>query len=277
MRGLGLGHDLIAAEMARRFRLRPRESYRLAWGWSLVQAASRFNALTATEGTDPQARASMTGSHLCEYEHWPSGGRKPSVYLLVMLAQLYETDVLSLLDLADHENLAPQDRITLIRRPVPRAETPFGRKLVALLDERGLSLREAARRVPCSPAHLSNIAHGRKCASGQLAGLLDEVLHAGGELEALAAAAARDDKSAGSGHAPGRPAEGSFQQVAGAQGLSLSLPYVPGRLLIEIAEPAVSSWPAAAPDHSGWVSGQLALIRDPPRDAPQDGMGVPGG
>jgi hypothetical protein len=34
MRGLGFGHDEIAAELARRYRVRPRESYRLAHGWS---------------------------------------------------------------------------------------------------------------------------------------------------------------------------------------------------------------------------------------------------
>jgi hypothetical protein len=34
MRRLGLGYDEIAAEMARRHRLRPRESYRLAWSGS---------------------------------------------------------------------------------------------------------------------------------------------------------------------------------------------------------------------------------------------------
>lgn len=47
MRRLGLGYDDIAGEIARRYRLRPRESYRLAWGWSLGQAAVRFNAQAA--------------------------------------------------------------------------------------------------------------------------------------------------------------------------------------------------------------------------------------
>ena len=79
MRRLGLGYDEIAAEMARRHRLRPRESYQLAWGWTLGHAAERFNALAAQEGTDPQALAGMTGPHLCEHERWPDGGRKPSV------------------------------------------------------------------------------------------------------------------------------------------------------------------------------------------------------
>ncbi len=277
MRRLGLGFDDVAGEIGRRYRLRPRESYRLAGGLSLLQAAARFNTLAAREGTDPQGRAAMTGPHLCEHEHWPSSsGRKPSVYVLIMLAQMYETDVLSLLDLADHENLAPQDRLTLIRRPPPRAETEFGRKLVALANERGLSLREVARRVPCSAAHLSNIAHGRKGASEQLAGLLDRVLDAGGELEALAEPAARDDNDAGRGHAPGQSAEGTFQQLAGAAGLSLSLPYVPGRLLIEIAEPAVSAGQGSPAAYPGRVNGQLALIRDLGHEAQRDGAGVPG-
>jgi hypothetical protein len=79
----------------------------------LEHAAARFNALAAQEGTDPQARAGMTGPHLCEHERWVSSGRKPPVYVLLMLAQMYHTGVLCLLGLADHENLTPQDRLTI--------------------------------------------------------------------------------------------------------------------------------------------------------------------
>jgi len=68
MRGLGLGFEEIAGEMARRYRLRPREAYRLAYGWTLDHAAARFNAHAAREGTDPEARAGLTGPRLCEYE-----------------------------------------------------------------------------------------------------------------------------------------------------------------------------------------------------------------
>jgi transcriptional regulator with XRE-family HTH domain len=39
--------------------------------------------------------------------------------------------------------------------------TEFG-ELHCLLAERGLSLREAARRVGCTPGYLSNAAHDRK-------------------------------------------------------------------------------------------------------------------
>jgi hypothetical protein len=192
MRRLGLGYDEIAAEMARRHRLRPRESYRLAWGWTLGHAAERFNALGAEEGMDPQALAAMTGSHLCEHERWPDGGRKPSVYVLLMLARIYETDVLRLLDLADHERLNPKERLALVRPPRPRAGSTGG-KTVTLTGE-----------------------------------------HAHAE----------------------------------ASGLSLSLPYVPRRLLIEISDPSAYS------DRSSSASdgGQLAAVRDLPVHAQQDSM-----
>jgi hypothetical protein len=179
---------------------------------------------------------------------------------------MYETDVLCLLDLADHENLAPQDRRTLIR-PQPRAAGPFAERLTALMDERGLPPGEVARRVPCSPQHLSNIAHGRKGASEHLAGLLDRVLDAGGELVALAATTEppnRDERKPAA--TPDQHADAPARPPAGDHGLSLSLPYVPGRLVIEISDPAAGAGqiasPAAYPDS---VTGQLALVQDLPR------------
>ena len=164
MRGLGFSYDEIAAEMGRRYRLRPRQAYRLAWGWSLEQAAARFNDRAARQDADPDARASLTGSRLSEFEHWPRSSRKPSVYVLVMLAEIYQTDVLCLLDLADHESLPQQDRLVLLRRP--RAATPFGEKVVALMEARGLSAAETARRAGCSAGYLCNVIHGRKRPSG---------------------------------------------------------------------------------------------------------------
>jgi len=263
MRKLGLGYDEIAGEISRRYRLRPRESYRLAWGWSLNHAAARFNALAAHEGTDPQARAGMTGPHLCEHERWPDGGRKPSVYVLLMLAQMYETEVLCLLDLADHENLVPQDRLTLIRLPQRPAETPFGRTLVPLVDERDLSLREAARRLPRSVGYLPDIGHGRNGAPGQVAHRLDHVLQSDGTLAELPP---RDHMhTIDRGDAPG-------QSSATAQGLSLSLPYVPARLVIEVSDPVVNEG-RGAPETDGLksVNARLALVHDWPSS------GQPGG
>ena len=146
MRGLGFSYDEIAAEIGRRYRLRPRQAHpnRLAWGWSLDQAAARFNDRAARQDADPEARASLIASRLSEFEHWPRISRKPSVYVLVMLAGIYQIDVLCLLDLADHESLPQQDRLVLLRRP--RGATPFGERLVALMEARGLSAAETARR-----------------------------------------------------------------------------------------------------------------------------------
>jgi hypothetical protein len=94
MRDLGLDYDEVAAEFARRYRLRPRAAYRHAHGWTLTQAAGQVNTHAAQTGLDPTGRASMTASHLCEYEQWPAGsGRKPSPHVLALLAHTYNTSI----------------------------------------------------------------------------------------------------------------------------------------------------------------------------------------
>ena len=181
MRALGFGYDEAAAEVSRRYQVRPRQAYRLAWGLTQDQAAARFNELAAGEGTDPDGRASMTGPHLCEVEQWPNSERRPSVYVLCLLARVYETDAVCLLDLADHESLPQKDRLVLMRR------------------------------LP-APARLG------------------DVLEAGGA-------------------AP----------VAG--GMSLTLPYVPARLVIEISGPAEAAGQPEGGAAAGAVPGRLALVR----------------
>ena len=260
MRGLGFSYDEIAAELSRRYQARPREAYRLAWGWTLTQAAERFNQRAAREGTDPQARAGMTGAHLCEVEQWPASDRKPSVYVLCLLAAVYDTDVLCLLDLADHESLPQQDRLVLTRRL--RAEAPFGERVLALAEPRGLSLRELARRVPCDASHLSKVVHGRKPASLRVAARLDDLLEAAGELVTLAGTA---EAAPGDAPEPGqdpRPPAGGPRAMTG-EGMSLTLPYVPARLVIEVSGPAGSPCLLiSAADDSESTPGRLALVRD---------------
>ena len=257
MRGLGFGYDEIAAEVSRRYQVRPRQAYRLAWGWTQDQAAARFNERAASEGTDPDGRAGLTGPHLCELEQWPNSDRRPSVYALCLLAGVYDTDVLCLLDLADHESLPQQDRLVLMRR-LP-AQTTFGERVLALAEARGgLSLRELARRVPCDASHLSKVVHGRKRASLRVAARLDDLLEAAGELVALADATAPDDGPE-PGQDPARqPGELSAPAVTG--GMSLTLPYVPARLVIEVSGPAEADGRA-----EGGVAGaapeRLALVR----------------
>lgn len=257
MRALGFGYDEIAAEVSRRYQVRPRQAYRLAWGWTQDQAAARFNELAAGEGTDPEGRAGMTGPHLCELEQWPNSERKPSVYALCLLAGVYDTDVLCLLDLADHESLPQQDRLVLMRR-LP-AQTSFGERVLALAEARGgLSLRELARRVPCDASHLSKVVHGRKRASLRVAARLDDLLEAAGELVALADATAPDDGPE-PGQDPARqPGELSAPAVTG--GMSLTLPYVPARLVIEVSGPAEADGRAEG-GVAGAAPGRLALVR----------------
>jgi hypothetical protein len=107
------------------------------------------------------------------------GERKPSVYVLCLLAGVYDTDVLCLLDLADHESLPQQDRLVLMRRlPV---ETTFGERVLALLEARGLSLRElpaGCRATPRTCRRSSTAGSGRP--SLRVAARLDDLLEAGG-------------------------------------------------------------------------------------------------
>jgi len=263
MRALGFSYDEIAAEIGRRYRARPREAYRLAWGWSLEQVATRFNDRAARQDADPEARASLTASRLSEFEHWPRSARKPSVYVLFMLAEIYETDVLCLLDLADHESLPQQDRLVLLRRP--RAATPFGEKVIALMEARGLSAAETARRVACSAGYLCNVIHGRKRPSRRVAARLDDLLEAGGDLAVLAETAqvVTDDGEPAARGNPPVPAGSGEMRAAAAGGLSLSLPYVPGRLVIEVSGPAGNTGVVAGDGEDREIAGgRLALVRN---------------
>jgi hypothetical protein len=54
------------------------------------------------------------------------------------------------------------------------------------MTERGMGVRELARRVPCNPGYLSNVRNGGKRPSPQTAVRLDDLLGAGGRLADLA-------------------------------------------------------------------------------------------
>jgi hypothetical protein len=72
----------------------------------------------AHAGLDAGGTAAMTGPHLCEYEQWPGSGgvptgRKPTPYVLALLAADYGTDSYHLLDLDDYRHLPAADRLIL--------------------------------------------------------------------------------------------------------------------------------------------------------------------
>ncbi|MEX5713383.1 hypothetical protein AB1484_35460, partial [Parafrankia sp. FMc6] len=64
MRAVGMSHDEIAIEFARRFNYRPRAAHRVAHGWTQQQAASHINAHAARTGLDPHGTAPMTAPRL---------------------------------------------------------------------------------------------------------------------------------------------------------------------------------------------------------------------
>ena len=127
MRAMGLGYRDIAAEFARRYRLRPRAAWREAYGWSLQDTADRINEFRGNTGLDPGGIASMTAPHLSEYENWPGhspqpSGRRPTPYLLAVLAAVYDCAVSDLVDLADREHLRPADLLILDKYSQPPAQ-----------------------------------------------------------------------------------------------------------------------------------------------------------
>jgi hypothetical protein len=118
MRATGLGYREIATELARRYNFRPRTAWREAYGWSLREAAHHINTHTGDTGIDPTGIAGMTGAHLCEYEQWPGyndepTGRRPTPYLLTLLAAIYGCAVTELIDLADRQHLKPAHLLIL--------------------------------------------------------------------------------------------------------------------------------------------------------------------
>ncbi len=128
MRSMGLGYRDIASEFARRYRLRPRAAWRDAYGWSLQDTADRINDFRGNTGLDPGGIASMTASHLSEYERWPGhgptpAGRRPNPYLLAVLAAVYDCAVTDLIDLPDRQHLPPGDLLILDKYSQPPAKT----------------------------------------------------------------------------------------------------------------------------------------------------------
>lgn len=128
MRAKGLDHRDIAAEFARRYNLRPRAAWREAHGWSLQQTADRINEFRGSVGLDSGGFAGMTAPHLCEHENWPGhaavpSGRRPTPYLLAVLATVYDCAVTELIDLSDREHFPPSDLLILDRYSAGQRQT----------------------------------------------------------------------------------------------------------------------------------------------------------
>jgi transcriptional regulator with XRE-family HTH domain len=114
MLAAGCSYNLIAQEMHHRWGFRSREAHRHAMGLSQDQVAARFtDAASRTAGAATGPHPPMIGTRIGEYERWPHGGRRPSTYVLTILAAIYGTTVDRLLDYDDYRNLPDQERAVL--------------------------------------------------------------------------------------------------------------------------------------------------------------------
>jgi hypothetical protein len=156
MRALGMSHRQIAVEFARRYQLRPRAAWRHAHGWSQTEAAEQISTYAAHAGLRPDATTvTMTSPHLSEYENWPGedpdpAGRRPTPYLLSLLAAVYGCTVHDLLDVADYENMPSADRLIIGKSAPPDGQHGHTRRPgVTAAASRA---KAAARPAPLSPA-----------------------------------------------------------------------------------------------------------------------------
>jgi hypothetical protein len=119
MMAAGTGTDLIAAEFACRYGMRPRTAWRRAHGWVLSRAADHISREAYAAGLHPAGRTvAMSGVRLCEHEAWPGPGRrltglKPTPYVLALLARTYGTAIPCLLDTHDYKELPPRDLLVI--------------------------------------------------------------------------------------------------------------------------------------------------------------------
>ncbi len=106
--------DEVAAEFRQRWGFTTLAAYRHAAGLSQAEAAALYN----TAADDPDAGADY--SLISKLEHWPGpGGKAPTIYNLLLLAQVYGVAAHALVAPGDLEQLATRDRMALAAmRPV---------------------------------------------------------------------------------------------------------------------------------------------------------------
>ncbi len=106
--------EQVAADLARQG-MRPRSAWRYASELSQRVTAMRFNEVTG----DP--RAPMTSNRIWDFERWPSGGVRPTVRTLRILACIYGTTWDLLVDAADLAYMPAADRAAYAKAASGRA------------------------------------------------------------------------------------------------------------------------------------------------------------
>lgn len=112
----------IAVEMRTRYRMRPREAWRHARGWTLQTAADRITQASSRHpGEAVAADASLVG----KWEKWPGpSSRRPSTAVLFAMAATYDCQPADLLDLHDRQELPDADVRALTRQPAEAEAEP---------------------------------------------------------------------------------------------------------------------------------------------------------
>ncbi|MEU9190291.1 helix-turn-helix transcriptional regulator [Streptomyces sp. NPDC048484] len=105
----------VAVEMRTRFKMRPREAWRHAHGWTLQETADRITQASVRRlGESVAADASLLG----KWEKWPGpSSRRPSLPVLFSMAEALSCRVEDLLDLEDRRALPEADLHLLARHP----------------------------------------------------------------------------------------------------------------------------------------------------------------
>jgi Ricin-type beta-trefoil lectin domain len=114
----GCTPEQIATEMTRQFGFRARPAWRHTYGWTQDEVAATYNRHLDHD------QAPMTGKRISDYETWPHGGVKPTINALAMLARIYSTGALNLIDLDDRKALSTQELITLDTHKTPQMTAP---------------------------------------------------------------------------------------------------------------------------------------------------------
>ncbi|MFI5792306.1 helix-turn-helix transcriptional regulator [Streptomyces sp. NPDC051677] len=111
----------IAVEMRSRYRMRPREAWRHAHGWTLQEVADHITrASDQRPGEAVAADASLVG----KWEKWPGpSSRRPSLPVLFAMATAFGCRVPDLLDLDDRRCLPEADLRVISNQPTVTEQT----------------------------------------------------------------------------------------------------------------------------------------------------------